>query len=238
MYSQLYGSLTIAATTPVKPFPIFENPKTKSGAHTESKYRGTWSTLSIGDPVSERIVALPQRNKYMTVSTLSERETEATAATALIAEGLTDLDSRFDGARQLYKVHRLMEEIKPQLEGIPYVAIVNNTADHASFNLLSSELLLRVYGVFDVVNRSVRLVWTTDADFVEDVRATDPIRYVFYRFPDLYDRPMFVYTQNVCAKWYSWATAFTGVDGLLKVFNALENFLYKDHTVETLNKRG
>jgi hypothetical protein len=120
-----------------------------------------------------------------------------------------------------------------ELDTGEYVAVINNLSEHATFTLLTSGTTLYLTGVYDTVNSSVRLVWSTEDTFVEEVRRADQTRYVFYRFPPIVDRPLFIYTQLVCSKWYSWTKAFNGVDGLSKAMNALEVLLYKDPTIES-----
>lgn len=238
METTIYGSLVLSATTPIKDFPIFANTKTKNGNHTESKYRGLFSTLVLGSGLAENNVALPQRNKYMMTSVLADQPSPLLSnhISGVLCRSLTDLDSRFDGARQLYKMQQLMIEVSYGIGTNSYVAMINNVSEHASFNLLACKTSLQIIGVYDTVNTSVRLVWTNDPDFVQNLKEEDYTRYVFYRFPDLYDRPLFIYTQSVCAKWFSWSKVFTGTDGILKTFNALENFLYKDPELAQLDR--
>jgi hypothetical protein len=229
----IYGSLTISATTPTKQFPVFNVEFARPTSHTESKYRGLCYEQACGHTVVENAVALPQRNKYMLTTVVSDRTPLSMAVSKSLTRCLVDLDSRFEGARQLYKMQMLMKEIDPRQ---PYVATINNTSEHATITLLAQGSPLYVLGVYDGVNKSVRLVWTTDPDFVQIVRAEDPTRYVFYRYPDLFDRPLFIHTQNVCANWFSWSKNFEGPDSVLKIFNALENFLYKNPNTATLGK--
>ena len=239
MTGKVYGSLVISATTPVKDFEVFNHARTKTGNHTESKYRGLYSLLIDEYNLVENNVALPQRNKYMVTSVVGSSPTTIRNISQVMARSLTDLDSRFDGARQLFKMQQLMSEIEIGTggTGYPYLAVINNISEHASFNILSSKVQIHVFGVYDTVNKSVRLVWTTDDEFIAREKESDYTRYVFYRFPVLYDRPLFIYTQSVCAKWFSWSNAFTESDGVLKTFNALENFLYKDPSLAQLETK-
>jgi hypothetical protein len=232
----VYGSLVLSATTPVLPFPIFEHASTLSGTHTESRTRGLYSTLVSDPSLIEATVALPQRNKYMQTSVLSENEVESNRISGRLCSSLSDLDSRFEGARHLYKLQTLLNELAEYDSEIEFLAIINNTSEHASFSILSHGVAIDLIGVYDVVNRSVRLVWTIDDHFVTDLKAIDQTRYLFYRFPIVYDRPLFIYTQSVCAKWYSWSKTFTDTDGVFKAFNALENFLFKNPNLPELDR--
>jgi hypothetical protein len=225
----IYGSLCVSATTPIRQFPQLEGSKPQHGNHTQSRTRGLFSTLETGDTFEVETVALPQRNKYMTVAVEASTKAGSAIIASLLKHKLVDLDSRFEGARQLYKLNQMMAE----LDTGEYVAVINNLSEHATFTLLTSGTTLYLTGVYDTVNSSVRLVWSTEDTFVEEVRRADQTRYVFYRFPPIVDRPLFIYTQLVCSKWYSWTKAFNGVDGLSKAMNALEVLLYKDPTIES-----
>lgn len=227
----IYGSLVIAATTPIRQFPQLEGSKPQHGNHTQSRTRGLFSTLEVGEQWAAETVALPQRNKYMTVTVLADTKDQSTNTAMLLREKLADLDSRFEGARQLYKLNQLMLEVAPNSRD--YVAVINNLSEHATFTLMSAGRAIHLTGIYDTVNSSVRLAWTTEDGFIEDVRHADPTRYVFYRFPAIVDRPLFIYTQLIASKWYTWTKAFVGPDGLIKAFNALEVLLYKDPSIDS-----
>ena len=229
----VYGSIVISATTPVEPFPIFVNPKTLNGTHTENKWRGLYQLLFEAEH-SHTVLALPQRNKYMAINVVSDDLREACYLGDDLKRLLTDLDSRYEGARLLYKLDQTMCELdRSWSPAPPYLAVIDNISEHSYFVLLSNGVRTYVTGVYDGVNNSVRLVWTTDPDFIAGVRSHESTRYVFYRYPDLIDRPMFINSQLVCARWFQWSKTFTTTDGLLRIFNALEALLYKDPTVFT-----
>ena len=133
------------------------------------------------------------------------------------------------------EVVQTMKDLRSDWNQVPpYLAILENQSEHSYFALLSHQVSTHIIGVYDGVNSSVRLVWTTDPDFIQGVRKTEPTRYVFFRYPDLVDRPMFLNTQLLCARWFQWSRAFDQTtDGLLRTFNALETLLFKDPTVST-----
>jgi len=170
----------------------------------------------------------------MQTSVIADSEADASRLSSKLCASLTDLDSRFDGARHLYKLQTLLNELSEYDDEVEFLALINNTSEHASFSILSHGVAVDVIGVYDVVNRSIRLVWTLDDQFIPNLKATDPTRYLFYRYPIVYDRPLFIYTQSVCAKWYSWSKAFTDTDGVFKCFSALENFLFKNSYLREL----
>jgi hypothetical protein len=234
--SSVYGSVTLAATTPVKPFSVFKDDQTKHGAHTESRFRGLFSLLVSSLNKSEDVVALPQRNKYLTVTVISESRRSSLLINEKMRELLSEIDSRFDGARQLYKLNCMMSDLS-WVSDAPYVAVVNNQSDHSYFSVLSEKTDLFVTGCYDIVNKSVRLMFSTDESWTEQIRESEPTRYIFYRYPVISNRPLFIHTQSLCSRWYSWSNTFTATDGVLKAFNALEVVLFKNPNLEVLPPR-
>jgi hypothetical protein len=220
MQDFIYGSLTLAATTPLNPFPMFNDTRTVNGNFTG--YRGGYSLLM--PQAAEKEVVLPARGKFMSVYVTSD-PVSAPGLANILANALPGLDARFDGARQLFKSHQLMLDIDSHA---PYIAVINNTKEHPYFNILVWESSLHMIGVYDTVNRSVRLVFTTDPEFIEKVRTVDFARYVFHRFPVIANRPLFLHTQSLISRWYSWSKAFRGPDSVLRCFNVLECYILKD----------
>jgi hypothetical protein len=208
MQEYLYGSLTLAATTPLQAFPMFNDTRTVNGNFMG--YRGSYSLLM--PQAIEKEVVLPSRGKYMSVYVTSD-PVNAPILTRVLGNALPELDARFDGARQLYKSQQLMNDINSYS---PYVAVINNIKDHPYFNILVWDTSLYLTGVYDTVNRSVRLVFATDPEFVEKVRAADFTRYVFYRLPAVTNRPLFMHTQSLISR----------------CFNVLECYILKDAEVD------
>lgn len=234
--TNVYGSIVISATTPMKEFPQLINQNTTTGMHTTSKFRGRYDICVAGPCVVQDELVLPQRNKFLKTILVSKdiNQDKLSLVNKALKISMTNLDSRFDASRHLYKLNIAMLEVYGN-ERAPFLAIINNIAEHSNFSLLSMGIDLQVLGIYDIVNKSVRLAWSTDPYFINDIKAVDFTRYVFYRFPTLYNRPLFIYTQTVCSKWLRWARDFKDEDGVLKTFNALENFLYKDPTRATLS---
>jgi len=161
----------------------------------------------------------------MVLDCLANSSEAALTTCTELAVGLTSLDTKFENSRQLYKVHQLMLDVGTKTSD--FVAVINNESEHCNFNLLAfGGLELEVFGIYDVVNKSIRLMWTTDSSFVSKIKSEDSTRYIFYRFPTLRNRPLFIHTQYVVSKLYKWSLVFDGRDSVLKLFNALENFLY------------
>jgi hypothetical protein len=230
--SLMYGSLVLAATTPVQDFPVFLDPNTLKGSHALHPFKGQYSLLIDGD-FEELEVPLPSRNKYLTVTVLSEHESDRIHLANFCEDKLVAIDSMFEGARHLYKMQMLMDDLAYDE---PYIICINNQSNHSYFTLLTNGHTLYVYGIYDTVNRSVRIVWTSDPQFLDNTK--NGTRYVFYRYPVLKNRPMFIYSQAIISKWAEWVKIFNQPDGLLRSFNALEQFLYKDPTVANLSIQG
>jgi len=229
----MYGSLVLHATTPVQEFPVFVDSNTITGFHMENRVKGLYSFLIDGD-FEEIEIPLPTRNKYLTVTAIGD-EPYTQKILNDCAGKLQEIDSMFEGARHLFKMQKLMDDLEHSYAPYvpPYLICVNNTSHHSYFTLLTQGLLIRIYGVYDTVNRSVRLVWTNDDRFVAHCRESEPTRYIFYRYPVFDNRPVFLYTQVLCSKWAEWNRIFNGPDGVLKSFNALERFIYKDPRIES-----
>lgn len=239
MSSFIYGSLCLSATTPQKQFPQFKEPKTFY--HTPHTFRGRVDIAdSVGFNKAEDEIYIPQRNKEFLVITYSTPDWAMKVNEQLQAK-LPLMESSFAFARQLYKFNRIQEEIRRNPQSLSFTSLIINNGDHKHLALLSQWEDVYLYGVYDVVNSNTRLVWTTDEWFMHDVKAQDFTRYVFYRFPVLRDRPLFLYSQALCSKWYGWSKQFQGPDGVLKSFNALENYILKEPELSSLspeNKDG
>lgn len=231
--SKLYGSLVIAATTPVvHPLPVLEN--SSSGSHSGARHKGRWFLKATDETtlkhpyLTESELAMPTRDKHFSITTLG---TTSVAVNRELSDQLVELDSKYEGARQLYKLQRCMDAIQGKLDAdlnLPYLAVVNNTGTHGWIALLAQYSLLHLYGVYDTVNMSVQLVWTNDEAFVAQCRAFALTRYVFYRFPVIQNRPLFLNTQVLCARWNDWMKSFKNGDAHLRAFNVLETSLYLD----------
>lgn len=232
MNASLYGGLVIAAMTPVVE-PLSHLRGGTSGSHSSAKHRGRWFHKTGDHLVTESELAMPTRDKHFNITTLGGT---ATAVNRAISEQLVELDSKYEGARQLHKLQRVMDNIAGSLDAdlaLPYLAVINNTATHGWIGLLSQHWPLHLYGVYDTVNTSVQLVWTNRESFVHECRLEHIARYVFHRFPVIENRPLFINTQVVCARWYDWTKSFKGSEAYLRAFNVLETSLYLDPNKES-----
>lgn len=226
------GTLVLQARRRVTDFeiPLFRNSYTTRGQHVPGQYNGHWSVhTSIPDAAK---AYLPQRYKNLHIISSDPevlRETQA---------GLETLDSQYQGAKQLFKLGKLLDRLPPN----PHATLVNIEATSVddevrpgSFYLLSNALPIYMALVFDqdAAHESVQLVFAT-FDMVPEIRltATHPNRYVFFRFPPIVSHPMFISPQYLCKRWYSVVRSLKEKPlGLLTACNALENQLYKDPKV-------
>jgi len=138
-------------------------------------------------------------------------------------------------APQLYKLNQLVASIN-----LPFAAVVNisNTGSEdapvsGSFYLLARNIPMYAALVFDTEENSVQLMWAT-FDFKQCLQSRAVFRYVLVTLPTLVDRPLFVHTQNLCARWWKLMKAFgNNRHALLKSANAIELILYKDPDVKS-----
>ncbi|BAG41702.1 hypothetical protein [Ralstonia phage phiRSL1] len=227
MARQLYASLVLSANGPQSNFPQFEDPHTWN--HTPHRYRGECQVQAAQVPPVA--IHVPQRAKSFSVFTVGSTPE---AVNSVLEERLPLMEAEFESSRQLYKLHRIQQQIL--LHSWLFTSFMVNSGQHGHLAVMTRGRTVYVIGVYDTVNNGVRLVLTTDQWFVQDTRQHDFPRYVYYRFPDLNDRPLFLYSQALCGKWWKWSQTHTGVDGVLKCFNSLEHYLFKDPEVPTLTR--
>lgn len=227
MEKLIYGSLVLHANRSVPDIdvPALRGMPRKIGHHYQGRHNGGWTEVSN---LLSSEAYLPQRYKHFTLTTTNE------VSRNFLTTALEELDSRYPNARQLYKLNRLLASVPFDFTAVVNIASAEQegTPVSGSFYLLSQGRPLWVGLVFDLETASVQLVWAT-FDFKADMQAHGMFRYVFYPMPKLLDRPLFVHTQNLCARWWKLMKSF-GEDrhGIMRAANALELILYKDPTVE------
>jgi hypothetical protein len=233
--SHTYGSLCISATTPQQQFPQFEQVGNNfDGSHTPHRFRGHYQLICTGENHLVSTTHIPQRSKSFLVATNSVPDFSE-RANARMAEWLPVMEGQYEDARQLYKFNELQKRLKELPGAQPFTSTIVNRGEHGHFGILSQWKDVHTYGVYDTQNFGVRFVWTTDEWFINDVKSVDFTRYVFYRFPVLQDRPLFIYSQAVCSKWYGWMKIFKGQpDCILRAFCSLENYLFKEAELRNL----
>lgn len=224
----LFGTLVLHAErqVPLIDLPVLRGLPRMTGQHIKGRYNGKWTEINAVEPLE---IYLPQRYKHLTLSTTNETTKQP------LASGLEELDSLFPDARQLYKLNHLLDTI-----AYPFAASVNISSAvregdpvSGSFYLLSRTIPLYFALVFDIDENSVQLMWST-YDFKTDIQTRSLFRYVFFAFTPIVNRPVFLHSQNLCARWWNFIKGFgEGRHGLLRASNALEMLLYKDPTIET-----
>lgn len=231
MMTRIYASLTIDAKGPVIELPYLGADALDSGTHTQSKFRGSYAINVVGDGYSKDTIVMPQRDRHMTIHTAAAQPSEVEIRLRPLLE---EIDVRYETGRQLYRLQQVLYAVVSDLtirSSLPFTSVINSEGYHSSLSFLTSFVEVYVFGVYDTINTSTRLIFSTDPKYLEIVRASNPTRFVFYRFPTIVNRPLFVYGQSVCSKWLGWIKGFSGQDATMKAFNALENFLFKDPTV-------
>lgn len=207
--------------------PIFDNVPRISGVHVDGRSAGRWTEICN---VAFQEVFLPQRHKSLIIRCTDESVLPA------LARGLEGLDSEHVGARQIFKLGKLMESLPADT---PWASVVNimacgpeasTSSSGGSFYLMCQGSPLWLYIVCDLKDNSVRLVWCS-VDIKPLIREQDLIRYAFYSLPTLQSGPLFISTQFVCSRWWTFLKTFgTSRTALLRACNALEVLLYKDPT--------
>ncbi|QRE00078.1 hypothetical protein [Burkholderia phage BCSR5] len=219
----LYGAVVLAANSPTQPFKLYEGGE--SGAHFQSRFTGFWYTYSTYEA---EVMSLPQRDKLLRIDYMTEEPLYKS-----LSQKLSQIDSQYEGSRHLNKLHRLQEELDAE-DCTNYAVMINNASSHGYFAFLSRQIPIYLYGMVSTVNGSVQLLWSTEDDVVDRVRSLHPLRYVFFRFPPIIDRPVFLPTQAVCSHWWRWTSSFQSELSMLRAFNALDVRLFKDPTLVSL----
>lgn len=228
----ILGSLVLHARNQVEPLfvPGLEDQEVRNGQHIVGQYNGAWTEISDSEIHS---IYLPQRYKH-----LSLLSSEISVVDHLITE-LEKLDAQHDDARQLFKLNQLLIRMSI-LSPIPFAATVNIASAEqngrpvsGSFYLLSHDQNIYCCLVFDLVDQSVRLVWST-LDFKSLIQNLGMQRYVFYPFATVRNRPLFLHTQSLCARWWKLTKTFGDHRlAIMRASNALELRIYKDPEIKT-----
>lgn len=233
----IYGTLVLHAehAVPAVDMPVLAGLVQRIGSHVTGRFNGSW-TETTNYPITD--VFIPQRYKRLSVTVDSE---EARMPLLMALEGL---DALYPDARQLYKLNRLLAYL--EAERVPSFSAVVNIASavqdgnptSGSFYLLSLGVPLYFNLVFDTQENSVQLIWAT-FDFKANMQSRGLFRYVFFPLPTIIDRPVFMHTQNLCARWWKLIKNFgDSRHGFLTAANALELLLFKDPNVETSGGTG
>lgn len=219
----ILGSLVLHAERPVQALelPQLSGLSITDGHHVSGRYNGSWREHTDVQP-SE--ILLPQRYKRMTVLPTDESVRQH------LVDELSELDAAYATSRQLFKLNELLKTVKGEYAAT--VNISNTAADgelvSGSFYLLSSAAPIYVSMVFDTLSGTAQLVWAT-FDFQTQMQRLKQFRYAFYKMPVLMDRPLFVPSQSLCSKWWTFGRKFEASRyATLRAANALELLMYKD----------
>lgn len=222
----LFGSVVLHAKqkVPALELPILHGLHRNTGEHVRGRYNGRWFEYNEV-PSSE--IYLPQRYKRMMLCTTHEEVRQP------LTDALSLLDSQYEDAPQLYKLGRIIYDIPLWHASVVNISSTSTEGEPVSgaFYLLSSQVPMYFGLLFDIERDIVQLVWST-VNFKPYMQSLQLFNYVFYPFTPILDRPIFIKTQAVCSKWWSFTQAFGNSKyGLLRAANAMELLLYKDHTV-------
>jgi len=128
-----------------------------------------------------------------------------------------------DGQNYREKLRHVLGALQPD-----FIGVVNNvsTSTHRSLAFLAGETPIHFYGLHDLKHKGSYLAWSTDLKDIQQllVSDSDPLRYLFYRFPTLAYDTLFLPQERICAQWWTWIkrTDFNA----LQPFNALERRLF------------
>jgi hypothetical protein len=205
----LVGALVLSANSSATPLSPLKGGV--AGQHVPGRYNGTWW---LHTHFGSAPIYLPQRDKRITVYGQGDIHwfTE-------LCRRLETLDSEWPEKTQLQKYQMVQEELGTDYG--PYFACVNVEGDHGSWSILTHQVKVYLYGVWDGV--SVQLVWSTE-ELTPTLRLDTKLW--LYRFPTIVDSAVFLKTQALCSKWWRWRNSKVPGADLLRCFNALEIYLF------------
>ena len=172
-----------------------------TGSHLTSRHSGKFSYTTWD---YTNTIAIPQRDKYLEISTAPQQNLQFEAA-------LCSIDCDYSGPYR----ERLVE-IQQKL---PYnfMGTVNTLGDHGSLTILSN-CGLHVWGLIHAQLQCAYLVWSDEATLIDTIRACEPLTYLVHRFPYQKQVTMHVHSQVICHRWWRWTSKHSD----LFAFNALE----------------
>ena len=221
--NHISGSLSLKATASVELLTLPSIKPVVDGFHLEGRLNGSWWLDYNIQNATE--VLIPARQHRLSIISSSKDMLDS------LSQKFSILDTTALGSRHLHKLYLLMQELGNSKD---YSCVVNNKGSKGTFAILSSGVPINMFLMFDTVSRSVQLVWSTK-DLVNEIRETYGIRFYFYHFPTIINRPIFIHTQTLCAHWWRWSKGFGfSKSAELLTCNAAELYLYKDPTKENL----
>lgn len=210
----MYGNLTLEASQAPQLSLRGVLPVTKNGAHTQSRYSGHYELATSTS--AERAVLLPSRGKEVQIYLEGQENTAD-----YWHDVMETIDSSPVGDTWLQKV----EHYRKACADAAGALMVNVTSAHGNITLISHTSPIYMAAVFDQQLNTVNLVWGM-TDVVSLLRSAFPMRYCFYRFPEIVNTSVFIPVQIVCAHWWRYRKSAD----VLFALNALELKLFKLQT--------
>ena len=217
------GFVTIGAVHS-SPFSLPPEGKLVEGNHCIGRYTGSWALQFDEASVETRQILLPHRDKQVTALW----DSDSLPQVDYLTSRLETLDAAYEGETQLFKYNELLRDLVASWGPTtsPVAGVLNTVSTHSSFSLLSVSQPMDLVGVFDPQLGSAYLAWSTcppGFDLAASIRRTYPLKYLFYRFPKVCNRAIFIPTQAICAHWWKYMKG----ENPLFAFNALELKLFK-----------
>lgn len=169
-----------------------------------ARTRGQWAIVA---DMESRVLNIPARDKQVQLITNSFH----------IESTVSQLDS-MDGSNYKAKLQQLLSDAGP---GFQAVIINHNVSTHSSFGIVTAGSELYLWGLYDDQLGQAYLLWSSDMNEIVNVAASNPLRYLVYRFPVLQWDCLFIQIETICIRWWRWTKNGT----TLRAFNALERRL-------------
>ena len=187
--------------------PLFK--KMYFGNHIGLRNRGTWV---FDTDLREETINIPTRDKQVQLFFNDDGGKFNT--------GMTLIDSSADLPNYRAKLMRLQNTLSDS-----FLGAINNisTSTHGSLALVTNQIPIYVYGLYDTQLGGSYLVWADSPQVVTDILCVQPLRYLIYRFPLLESSVLFLPSEAICSKWWRWFKTHRSV---LHAFNALERRLF------------
>lgn len=196
-------------------------PRLATGRHLDGPTdRGLWHTrLDLGHTGEAHV---PIRGKHILVETCGPDSKISLADS--VADAVSRLDPSMPGSTYGQKLNVMIEQFRER----DFAAVVRTEGKHSTFILLAGRVPINVIAYEDDVTGSHHLLWTTYTDLELEMRALDPVRYMFYRMPRITQSALFIPSQVVCSRWSSWIQRIDNSSSkLMRCFSVLERLLYR-----------
>jgi hypothetical protein len=223
MSTKLSGYVVLGGAQPPIALPLSysdDEHSTLFEGHIGARTRGKWLVTSS---LTSHCLNIPSRDKQ--VQLLYKAAVSEAKRDAQFVASMETIDSEHSGLNYRAKLNEVLKSLKATSQPDEFVGAVLNlsSSTHASIALLSYDVPIYVYGLYDQELESAYVVWSTDPEQVPSILASMPLRFLLYRFPLLTNNCMFLQIETLCAKWWRWNKNHQST---LQAFNALEWRLY------------